>query len=471
MEPTKKTISGIVDELGLGLAQVQLVVLAGGVSWVDGTEMFLFGTLPKSVAEQANVGPYWRASLLSGALAGKMLGNYVSFLSDKYFARRLPILLSYACSIFCAAASAFCDVYGLVVAFWAASAFGLGFGLPIWSSLASEASPSTNRMEIAGWSYMFFSVGSMCVLIIQYGYDRNLDFGSDWRELILWAQLPCLMLFVAAWTIGFADSAHALAAQGRHEEARAELEAMRRRNGRPEVGVDFEAHSPKEQLGLWEGSGALFSKHRRFVTVTLCVLTFTLNFTSYGTLYAEGVVLPSLQLGVPTSVVLFANPVSDLLGQLAGIGLSKVASRRATMMTYQGMAVFYYVLFIVGLSRLAQSESDLLGSMLVLVVAMTFKFFMAIGWLSVYTYATEVYPTLCRSFATGFVLGCGRLGSISAPLVLEHMHLATESHLSFFCLIVCLLVANLVLVAACLPETKDLPLEGFLGELRPLRSA
>lgn len=464
-----RTISDVVDELGIGLAQVQLIVLAGGLSWLDGTEMLLFGTLPTSVAEQMQVGPYRRAMLLSGALGGKMLGSFMSFFSDRYFARRLPILLSYACTITAAVASVCCGYYSCIVVCWAASAFGIGFGMPIWSSLASEASPSTARLQVAACSYSFFSFGSMCVLLVQYSYDGHLDFGVGWKDVLLWAQLPCVMLFAAALTIGFVDSAHALAAQGRHHEAHVALSAMRQLNRKPEVSVEFEASAPREQLSLFEGSCALFSRHRCCTTIALCVLTATLNFTSYGTLYSEGIVLPQLKLGVPTSVVLIMNPISDFCGYVCGIVLSKVASRRAMLLCYQGVSILYYSLLILGLARLGESDSDMVGSILVLAVTMTFKFVMAVGWLTVYTCATEVYPTLCRSFGTGFVIGCGRLGSIAAPLVFEHMHVSTESHWCFFCLVICLMIANMLLVVFCLPETKDIQLEDFLGELRPLR--
>merc|ERR1719235_379023 len=132
-------------------------------------------------------------------------------------------------------------------------------------------------------------------------------------------------------------------------------------------------------------------------------------------------------------------------------------------MIYLVGVVFVNMLLCVGLRLLAGTDRNGIGQISVLTAVFLMPLVMAPGWLVVYVYTTEVFPTTCRGFAHGFVLGCGRFGSILAPFAFEHLHILTGMRSCFFVAVCLLAVLNAILVVQVLPETKGCPLEECSG--------
>ncbi len=85
------------------------------------------------------------------------------------------------------------------------------------------------------------------------------------------------------------------------------------------------------------------------------------------------------------------------------------------------------------------------------------KFSVCLGFLIVYLYSVEIYPTSCRTTGTSLCLASGRLGSILCPLVYEYC--AQFNPLFFFCLMIVLMFINfLMLMFLPLAETSGAPL-------------
>jgi hypothetical protein len=85
------------------------------------------------------------------------------------------------------------------------------------------------------------------------------------------------------------------------------------------------------------------------------------------------------------------------------------------------------------------------------------KFSVCLGFLIVYLYSVEIYPTSCRTTGTSLCLASGRLGSILCPLVYEYC--AQFNPLFFFCLMILLMFINfLMLMLLPLAETAGAPL-------------
>lgn len=85
------------------------------------------------------------------------------------------------------------------------------------------------------------------------------------------------------------------------------------------------------------------------------------------------------------------------------------------------------------------------------------KFSVCLGFLIVYLYSVEIYPTSCRTTGTSLCLASGRLGSILCPLVYEYC--AQFNPLFFFCLMILLMFVNfLMLMLLPLAETAGAPL-------------
>merc|ERR1719401_565268 len=110
------------------------------------------------------------------------------------------------------------------------------------------------------------------------------------------------------------------------------------------------------------------------------------------------------------------------------------------------------------------ATSDL-GRMLVQIGINGNRIIGSIGWTVAYVYASEAFPTYVRASACGVCIGFGRVGSLSAPWVFEHLLLTTGTYLWFFALTGLGCFINIILVYFVLHETKNLTLD----ELEPLK--
>lgn len=460
-----RTINDVIDELGFGGAQIRLVVFGGGIYLLDGITVNICATLPATIAGELGLDPYQRALLLSSLLFGKLVGNFTNIVNDAWLNRRVPILFGYVLTIACGLAITFMYSGRLLSATWALAGFGMGLGCPAWNALGTEGSPANKRMLTGGLSHVWFSVGAITTLSVELYHSRNLELGPYWRTFALWLMVPPALLFLGALLIGFVDSAHGFFVQGKLDKARNVLATMRSQNGRADVSIEFDQPGHRPTIpGLWSGISALFSRQLYLLTFISCLCCFVLNFVSYGTGYALPIVLPTLNLQVPPAVVLCALAVLDVLGYCLAILCSKVISRRFQIVMYLTGVIILNVILCFGLHLLKSPNPGFAGQAATLTGILAMPLVLSQGWLVVYVYTTEVFPTSCRSFAHGFCLGVGRLGSISAPFAFEHLQVLTSTHTTFFGTLCTMAMINGALVLLVLPETKGVPLEENLSD-------
>lgn len=475
-ETTGRTITDVVDDIGFGLAQARLAVFAGGINYTNGLSLELMGVCPSAIALDLGFHPYQRASLYSGALAGKLSGNFSAVLVNTSLGRRFPILLGYILGTIFMTTSAFGYNIYFLVACWFMVGFGMGFAGPNWWSLCSEASPTNKRMVVNAFSMALFSVGALVALGTAYMYDPMLKFGKDWRNVIFNVQISNVILVLGALLIGFVDSAHTYAARGNITEATRILETMKQQNGRPEVSVHFvhdhgNLTTETWSSSLWVGLTTMFSRQYIFITLVMLLLVFTLNFATYGIGYAMPLVLSDIDVGLSAVSVMLMSEVFMVLGYANATFISKAWGRRIVILLFLSAGILAYFCMAYGLYRIESSPTqsvDSVAAALVLGAAFSFKFVMAHGWMIVYLYATEVFPTVCRTSSMGVVLGLGRIGSISTSYVFEWIHLTTGHRSIFFGLCVGLMVIDAIGSWLCLPETKGKKLEVFT-ETTPLK--
>jgi putative MFS transporter len=307
-------------------------------------------------------------------------------------------------------------------------------------------------------------------LVIELGYSWNFDVGSKWREIVIWTQLPGILLFMCAVLFGFVDSAHAHMAQGNVTEARAVLETMRQQNNCPHVSIDFDVASeaPNQRFNTVDLLKVMFSSKLVLTTLVLCFTTAVINFVGYGFGYSLPIMLPKLDLGIHPPITIMGGSAAEVVGYLIAINASAKMPRISQMIWFFSLTMMYCVIIAFGIGRIESNQGDLVGIICILVVCLTLQAVTAPGWLVVYTYSAEVFPTMCRSFSGGFVIGCGRFGSMLAPFVFEAMYQATQSYVYFFVLLCVLITLVMACVMMVLKETKGVPLETFLGEEQPL---
>jgi len=463
-----RTLNHVIDDLGVGWCQVRLLLFAGGaLNFVGGWLSFLVSILPLLIAKELALSTYQRAALGSVIYVGLLIGNAVS--ADR-FGRRYPVLVALLGKITFAVLSSFCFEFWTIFLCWLLVGVFSGIGTPAWNSLVAETSPRSWRFCFATLAMLMFSVAAIHAAFSIYWYAGDFaNLGERWRTLILWVGAVSMVLLALAIVPGFVESPHILMVKGWYNDARKNLEAMRSQNSRPDISLEFD-HIVTEappQLSFFQAFHFLFGRHFRLVTCTLCLSTFFLNFMYYGSTYSLPIVLSSVDLGVSPMLSLALVRVSELMGYFLGLTLERWTGRRHLMVLYLSGCLVATVVFVCGVSTLRTDANSALGRGLIQTGMNGTSFFSSLGWIVVYVYLGEAYPTMFRSTAGGFCMAVGRVGSFAAPWVFEWLYVAFSTHLWFFVLIGIMAAVNVLSILLVLEETKGADLE----DMAPISSS
>lgn len=89
------TLSGVVERLGIGPAQLRTGLLGGGVYLADGAELLLISAVTQAVSVEWQLQAWQRGLVVSIVFVGILLGNSLCGPIGDKFGRRLPVLISY----------------------------------------------------------------------------------------------------------------------------------------------------------------------------------------------------------------------------------------------------------------------------------------------------------------------------------------------------------------------------------------
>lgn len=476
-----RTLSDVVDDLGVGVCQARVVLFAGAVYLVGGELMFFISTFPAAIALELGLEPYQRAALGSVVFLGMLVGNLACFMNDS-FGRRRPILLSISGMLLFAGASALAHDFWSILVAWALVGATYGIGVPTFNALCMETTPSDWRFRVNAVAMAVFCVASTRAALILYIYAPDVvSMGQHWAMILLWSCAFYSIFLVLAVVPGFVESPPFLVRQRKMTEAREQLEAMRRQNGRPEVSLEFSVEGNNNQgMQLSKSLAIIFSKSLWPVTLVLGLTTFLLNFMSYGQYYALPQVLGSVDLGASPAQSMLVATLFDTAGYGLGCVLESSMGRKALTLTYLVGAGVFIMVFIYGVEILAGAvaaegavDATVLaagaghGVALVHTGLNGARLFISVGWCAAYTYVGEVFPTSARAGGSGVCIACGRVGSLSAPWAFEFLLIKTGTYLWYFLAAGVLCVVNAVLVLLVLKETKGACIDETTSLLPP----
>lgn len=233
----------------------------------------------------------------------------------------------------------------------------------------------------------------------------------------------------------------------------------------------------------------IFGKHFFSTTVIMCYVCFASNFAYYGMIYglpsslkteAEHAEAQAEALAKETGEKVtgmedqwtpaggvFMSALFEIPGVFIAIVLAVTIGRRLNM----GLAFFgcgaCCSCVVYGLMT-DQFETWSIGAIFGV------KLFIALGFIIVYLYLLEVYPTTIRGTGLAVCMVVGRLGAFLCPFMYDGMVLAGVHHSWFFVFMAVILYIASVVVFFLPYETKDamlledLPAEG--GRMSFLRS-
>lgn len=291
-----------------------------------------------------------------------------------------------------------------------------------------------------------------------------------WRELICLGTIPSfIFLLIAIFMLK--ESPSFLMVTGKRDEARKVLEDVRSDNGATDVHISLAPGFLVEQppsISMREKLNIVFGRHLFYTTMVLSFSVFTLNFLFYGGLYAFPQVLPSLDLHVTPAVNLMLGALVEVPGFLFGAVICNYVSRKTSMLLYLLAATAATLTFSFAGMTILNTELAKGLEWLLQMGLVGNKIFTAVGFLVVYVYLSEIYPTVVRATGGALCISFGRLGSIMAPHLFERLQHTTGGHGAFFNLTASLCAFNAIMVLFLPYETEGLVLQDHFEEEQPL---
>lgn len=457
MSEKSPDVDDVIDSLGWGKFHWCFVATVGGFHVTTGAFMQLFGIVGDSVVDEAGVDDAYRGYLASVTFVGLSLGCLCSSLGD-VLGRRMTWL--FGAGIMCSSWA----VTGQAEALWvhfllrALAGFGMGITIPTGASLVSELVPSTERvfMNVVGGNVPF-SLGMMYAVVLCHAQDPSMR-NIDWRPLVWSTALPGILCWIGS-AIFVVESPRYNALHGRRADGHASLVYIAKMNGIDEPADNWVCDEPMEESLLTVLCGRLWS-----TTLCLCFSTITLNYVYYGSLYSTPIILQDHATHSAATVHLFLASVVELLGFVVGNTFAHRYTRRALVLFYLVACALLTGVLMVCMLHLPAYDEPFQDRHKVIAHCFSaaiylFRGMTSVGWLYVYLYIAEIYPTVCRAGGVSVALAVGRIGSITAPLIIGH------NVVVFFSVSIALYAINSACVYWFLPiETKDRQLGSIARE-------
>jgi len=433
----------------------------------DGSELLLIGVVTRNLSKEWNLTPHERASVVSVVFIGVLVGNALCGPCGDRLGRRLPILLSYlgigVFSMLSALSGGFHQLAGVRLL------VGLSFGLgqPACAALISETTPRFWRMLTNSFAQMLFVVGELFSAVLVW-CDDPLMRDLHWRRLFILGALPSVACGILA-VLFLPQSPFFHAALNEHEQAQAVLQLMRDDNRRHGVCVDYfkatSASADPKSCGTWGQSvlrsiALIWSCRMLYSTCTVIYSLFTLNVVFYGCLYAFPQVVSDVDMGLDPAMALVVGALLEIPGSILAVLCGMFLPRKPVMSVYLVLTGASLMAFALATRSLHAGEEEHWSTRVLLHSGFVgIKCFSVIGFVVIYQYATEIYPTIARTTGTAACVAGGRVGGMMAPLIFERCLHVSGTPSTFFAIVAAGCLINLVLVALLPFETFGRPLD------------
>jgi len=465
----KSRVAATMNQIGMGLAQFETLLLAGGVFLMEGCLLVIASIVVRTLELRWGNSMFETTMLATSMFLGVSLGCMTGGLIADRDGRRPAILVCYCGSaIFVLLSAGGMNLIYLVFSNMCLGFF-FGYGVPAANSLIAECCPTSFRPNLVCSAAIMFAMGQMVAGIIVWCVSPYLEYEKlNWRILSAAGCVP-IMFFAPLAYLRLSESPMWLWVSGSPKRAKEALRLLASRNG-VTLGADrrkrSESHlyvvqSDEDQennemdgrQGIYERVMSLFIPRYRTTTIMLVIIAFASNFCYYGMIYvlpetfAELMLLleedPDTEKGLHLSpaLSLMLSALFEIPGVLLALMLTNTV-RRKTALT-----ISFSILSIAAIAMVSASAHRKHAVVLTSLAAFLGKLFVAAAFILVYLYIVEVYPTSVRSSGLAFCMTMGRLGAFVVPLTAElSMHLANTSFYFF----AVLGIAGGVAAVACL---------------------
>jgi putative MFS transporter len=467
------TVPEVIESLGVGVAQYRTALVAGAIWLADGAELLLISSVAESVAGEWHMSSFQQSAVVSLVFIGVGLGNFLGGPLSDAQGRRVPLLISYACIVVFSILSACSWGFTSLGVIRLLVGISFGVGQPASMTLVNEITPENGRILMNCLIMTMFSFGEIYSGLLLFFDDPNL-LNLHWRSLLVLGAIPSFVFGVLAYFFLYQSPLH-LACCGQLRETREVLAAIRRENRREHLPVDFRRTSDARQGGapeekpvevsLLQQLAIIVGRQLFGTTMIVGFSCFILNLIFYGCLYAFPQIMTEVDMGGAPAVNLIVGALWEIVGYVITYFVAVSRDRIPVIKVYLCLTAISLVLFILGAPRAGGADSSWIWTVFLYAGYYGIKFFPAIGFIVIYVYANEVYPTAVRASGSAFVLASGRLAAILAPVLYEAVLDATGHFVYCFWGIVALTLTNLLLTFFLTVETAGRTLQ---DQLEPL---
>lgn len=469
-------LNEVLNDIGIGPYQGMQLLLVGGIVLTDGAEILVSSSLLTALSKVWHLTPTVKGLMMSTVFLGVFVGGLIGGNMADVYGRRRAILVAYIGLVIFGGAVSLAQ--GPLSMLFLRFLFGVCFGSGVAPALTmlTESSPSMWRSHILNFSSIWFMLGEVYVSIVLIFFMPDLldPEGTIWRWVTLLSVVPGFIIFLFSCVL-LQESPHYLLSQGKHEEAVKTLQYMARWNNKPDKAeemnelelqlpmtgentalvensapgsamlnstpsdagahVHYDARSsdsgsgpvsprPEKQPGaldkVRESMDLLRSKEYRGIVLGGSYLCFLGNFLFYGLTYALPQVFRQLHHSLaPAYQVLFVS-ICDIPGVLLVFFFlySKSIGHR------EGLTILAACCSVLSLTLISiEHGRGIRGIYWGLPSAYLIKYAAAAFFTLSYVYLSEVFPARVRASGIAFCISAGRVGSMSAPLVVEALHM------------------------------------------------
>jgi len=366
-----------------------------------------------------------RTALLSTVQGSYMGGVFVGCLfwgwaSDK-FGRRPSILVASLIQIISTVVAAFSPNYIMFIFFRFIIAFSVSGVFECAFVLVMEIVSPELRTPFGIMTQFPFAIGVCILPLVAY-------FIRDWNHLQLAISLPCLVLTSYYWFMP--ESPRWLIQARKFDEAKAVLTEAAKENGKniPDSAEFLEmikslddrkdtVEATAEPSTFSEKFASAFEEIRLlFATPQMRKRTFTVFITWLViAMVYYGLSFNSKNIGGDIYISMFINGLAEAIACLAII---PALARLGRVKIYSGTFILSGVACLgVAVILWVAPPNSYLG--LIISLAMTGKFFISGTFALAYLYTAELFPTPVRNVAVGGASTFARIGSMSAPYIVD----------------------------------------------------
>jgi putative MFS transporter len=277
-------------------------------------------------------------------------------------------------------------------------------------------------------------------------------FPEGWRYMAVITSLPVIMLLW--WRKTLPESPRWLEAQGRDEEARSIVETVESwfaKHGIPLPPPSL-ARTPALAPGKPRGALAnvleIWSPKLAKTTALSWAMWFSVAFAYYSFFSWIPSLLVKQGLTITKSFgYSIAIYVAQIPGYFSAAWLNEKIGRKGVVASY---------MLLGGVAAIALAFSHTAGN--IMVAGICLSFFMNGAFAGVYAYTPEIFPTAVRATGTGSSSSFGRIGSVSAPILVGFVY-PLSGFLGVFGMTTAVLVAGACVVLVFGIETRNRSLE------------